>query len=149
MSNAAPEKPIQIAVVEPRPEIQQQILASFGRGPVRRHIHFLPDCRAVLLLARAAAAQAKPAQRADLILLPLSPAAQDGWDVLHELKSDPRLRHIPVVALLDSEAEAALLRVYDLHANCCIVHTGEPEQWLKVLPALEHFWLSIATLPLR
>jgi CheY-like chemotaxis protein len=35
----------------------------------------------------------------DLILLDLSLPEMDGWEVLRQLKQDPRMKNIPVVAL--------------------------------------------------
>ncbi len=35
----------------------------------------------------------------DLILLDLSLPEMDGWEVLRQLKQDPKMKHIPVVAL--------------------------------------------------
>lgn len=56
----------------------------------------------------AAAAQVVP----DLVLMDLSLPVMDGWEATRRLKADPRLRHIPVVALsahaMQGDAEKAL-----------------------------------------
>jgi two-component system, cell cycle response regulator DivK len=39
------------------------------------------------------------AQRPDLILMDMSLPVKDGWEATHELKQDPVLRGIPVIAL--------------------------------------------------
>jgi len=48
-----------------------------------------------------------------VILLDLKMPRVDGLEVLRRLKSDPRLRHIPVVMLTSSREERDLVRSYD------------------------------------
>ena len=44
----------------------------------------------------------------------------DGREVLTAIKSDAKLRTIPVVVLTSSRAEQDVLRSYELQANCYI-----------------------------
>ena len=45
---------------------------------------------------------------------------KDGREALAEIKSDPKLRHIPVVVLTTSRAEEDVFRTYDLGVNSFI-----------------------------
>ena len=83
----------------------------------------------------------------DLILLDLNLPRKDGREVLADVKSDPRLRHIPVVILTTSSAEEDVLRTYDLHANCYILKPVALNEFLKVVRAIENFWLEVVVLP--
>jgi CheY-like chemotaxis protein len=83
----------------------------------------------------------------DLILLDLNLPRMDGREVLAEIKSDPNLRRIPVVILTTSEAEEDILRAYNLNANCYITKPVDLEQFVRVVRAIESFWLTIVKLP--
>jgi CheY-like chemotaxis protein len=52
------------------------------------------------------------AERPDLILMDMSLPAVDGWEATRQLKADPLVRHIPVIALtahaMASDREKAL-----------------------------------------
>lgn len=87
------------------------------------------------------------APRPDVILLDLNLPKKDGREVLLEIKEDPDLRRIPVVVLTTSEAEQDILRTYDLHANCYITKPIDLDQFIKVVKAIEDFWLTIVRLP--
>lgn len=89
------------------------------------------------------------AVRPHLILLDLNLPRKDGRDVLAELKADEALRRIPVVILTTSEAEADIVRAYDLHANCYISKPVDIEQFLTVVKSIEDFWITIVKLPRR
>jgi len=85
--------------------------------------------------------------RPHVILLDLNLPKKDGREVLAEIKKDPGLRRIPVVILTASEAETDILKTYDLHANCYITKPIDLDQFLKVVKAIESFWLTIVKLP--
>jgi chemotaxis family two-component system response regulator Rcp1 len=85
--------------------------------------------------------------RPDLILLDLNLPRKDGREVLLEIKSDPRLRTIPIVVLTTSRAEQDVLRSYELQANCYITKPVDLEQFMTVVKSIEDFWLTIVTLP--
>ena len=71
----------------------------------------------------------------------------DGREVLAEIKSDPKLKTIPVVVLTTSRAEQDVLRSYELQANCYITKPVDLEQFIGVVKSIEDFWFTIVTLP--
>jgi CheY-like chemotaxis protein len=87
------------------------------------------------------------APRPDIVILDLNLPRKDGKEVLAELKGDPALRRIPVAVLTTSEAEADVLDSYDLGANCFLTKPVDLDQFLKVVQAVEEFWLGIVRLP--
>jgi CheY-like chemotaxis protein len=87
------------------------------------------------------------ATRPDLILLDLNLPKKDGREVLAEIKTDERLRRIPVVVLTTSSAEQDILKTYDLHANCYIAKPVDLDQFIAVVKAIEEFWFTIVKLP--
>jgi CheY-like chemotaxis protein len=89
------------------------------------------------------------APRPDLVLLDLNMPRMDGRAVLAEIKGDPALRSIPVVVLTTSEAEADIVRAYDLHANAYITKPVDLEAFLDAVKVVEEFWLTVVRLPGR
>lgn len=85
--------------------------------------------------------------RPDLILLDWNLPRMDGKEVLREIKSDPRLRIIPVVVLTTSRAHTDITRAYDLQANCFISKPVDVLQFFRIINDVEEFWTSTATLP--
>lgn len=82
-----------------------------------------------------------------LILLDLNLPKKNGREVLDEIKSDPKLKHIPVVVLTTSDDEQEVLQSYRLHANCFITKPVDFPQFLNVIKAINSFWVSIVNLP--
>ncbi|MBN1427449.1 MAG: response regulator [Anaerolineae bacterium] len=87
------------------------------------------------------------ALRPDVVLLDLNLPKKDGRQVLAEIKSDEELRRIPVVVLTTSEAEQDILMTYNLHANCYISKPVDLDQFIRVVQAIEDFWLCVVKLP--
>jgi len=84
--------------------------------------------------------------RPDLIVLDLYLPRKDGHEVLAELKEDRLLRRIPVIIMTSSENEKAILRAYDLHANCCVCKPTDQEEFALAVKKIEQFWLHVARL---
>jgi two-component system response regulator len=87
------------------------------------------------------------ASRPDLVLLDLNLPKKDGREVLAAMKSDPRLKTIPVVVLTTSQAEEDVIRAYNLNANCYVTKPVDLEQFMRIVQAIEQFWLTVVTLP--
>jgi CheY-like chemotaxis protein len=87
------------------------------------------------------------ALRPDLILLDLNLPRMDGREVLETIKRHEELRRIPVVILTTSSAEADILKSYDLYANCYITKPVNMVEFIKVVTAIQDFWLTIVKLP--
>jgi two-component system, chemotaxis family, response regulator Rcp1 len=83
----------------------------------------------------------------DLILLDLNLPKKDGREVLAEIKSDPKLKRIPVVVLTTSRNEDDIHHSYDLHVNCYITKSRNLSELFKIVKGIEDFWLGTVTLP--
>jgi chemotaxis family two-component system response regulator Rcp1 len=83
----------------------------------------------------------------DIVLLDLNLPTKDGRQVLSEIKADPELAKIPIVVLTTSQADEDILRAYQLHANCYITKPVDFHQFLRIVAAIEEFWLSVVKLP--
>jgi len=82
-----------------------------------------------------------------LILLDLNMPKKDGRKALQEIKSDPRLRHIPVVVLTTSKAEVDVYRSYDLGVNSFITKPVTLTGLVEVVSTLGKYWFEIVDLP--
>lgn len=83
----------------------------------------------------------------DIVLLDLNLPKVHGKDVLSEIKSDPDLKHIPVVVLTSSEADKDVLDSYELNANCYIVKPIDAVKFINVIQNIESFWVEVVCLP--
>lgn len=87
------------------------------------------------------------ALRPDLILLDWNLPKRGGNEVLMNIKTDPALKHIPVVILTSSRAEEDVMCAYQQGANCYLVKPLGLDDYLELLRATVDFWGRIARLP--
>ena len=87
------------------------------------------------------------APRPDLVLLDLNLPKKDGREVLGEVKLDPDLRTIPIVVLTTSDADADVVRSYQLHANAYVRKPVDFDAFIEVVRSIEDFWFSVVKLP--
>lgn len=83
----------------------------------------------------------------DLILMDLNLPCMHGTEILHAIKSDKKLRHIPVVILTSSRAEEDVAKTYEMHANSYVVKPLDLEKFKEIAAAIEGFWFSAAVMP--
>ena len=137
---------IEILLVEDNPGDVRLTREALKEAKIRNNLSVASDgVEAMALLRREGIYSTAP--RPDIVLLDLNLPRKDGRQVLAEAKADPELRRIPVVILTTSKAEEDILKTYDLHANCFITKPVDFDQFVKVVQSIEHFWLSIVTLP--
>ena len=87
------------------------------------------------------------APRPDLVLLDLNLPATSGHAVLEEVKSESRLRRIPVVVLTSSKSEDDLNEAYDGFANAYLIKPVDPDEFADRIQAFAEFWASTVALP--
>lgn len=86
------------------------------------------------------------AEKPDLILLDINIPIINGQEVLQEIKSDERIKKIPVLMLTTSSNEKDISTAYQNHANSYIIKPIEFEDFLKAVFKIEEFWLQLSTL---
>jgi len=139
-------RPIEILLVEDSPgdvRLTQEVLKE---GKVTNNLTVVKngeDALHYLAQSNGYHNVAKP----DLILLDLNLPKKDGREVLKQIKTNDRLRTIPVVVLTTSKDSEDVAQVYDLNANCYVVKPLNLEQFVQVIESIDTFWLSVVTLP--
>ena len=68
----------------------------------------------------------------------------DGRDLLGRIKTDDRLRRIPVIAMSTSDD---VDKCYDLHVNSYVRKPMDMSGFANVIKAIDVFWFSVAELP--
>ncbi len=87
------------------------------------------------------------APRPDLILLDLNLPRMDGREVLARIKGDESLKTIPTVILTTSDAEADILKSYQLQANAYLTKPAQWDAFDGLVRSISDFWLTKVKLP--
>lgn len=137
---------IEILLVEDNPGDVELTRTNMAKWKVPNNLHVAENAdQAVRFLRRVGECVAKP--RPHLILLDLNLPGRSGRAVLATIKTDPKLKTIPVVVLTSSDAEIDVVNSYKLHANCYIKKPMNMDRLAYIMASIENFWFSIATLP--
>jgi two-component system, chemotaxis family, response regulator Rcp1 len=141
-------KPVEILLVEDNPGDVRLTIEALKEGKVTNNLRVAKDGEEALdcLYQRSSFSKGP---RPDIILLDLNLPKKDGREVLKIIKTDDKLKQIPVVVLTTSKAEEDILKSYDYHANCYITKPIDMNEFLKVIRMTEDFWLTIVKLPTR
>lgn len=138
--------PIEILLVEDSPSDVDLTREALEESKIVNHLSVVGDGAEALEFLRRRGPYGD-APHPDAILLDLNLPRMGGREVLSEIKSDPKLRRIPVVILTTSAAEQDILSSYDLHANCYVTKPIDLDAFIKVVRSIEDFWLAIVRLP--
>jgi CheY-like chemotaxis protein len=132
-------------------DAEDRLLASdaFQQSRLANDLHFVEDGVELLDYLNRRDGYADPATspRPGLILLDLNMPRKDGREALHEIKSDPTLRRIPIVILTTSKADEDIVRSYDLGVNSYIAKPVSFQGLLDVVAGLSQYWFEIVELP--
>ena len=82
-----------------------------------------------------------------VVFLDLKLPKVSGLEVLKEMKSDPRLRTIPVVVMTSSREQRDLIEGYRLGVNSYIQKPIDFDQFQTVIKDLGYYWLVINQSP--
>lgn len=82
-----------------------------------------------------------------LVFLDLNMPLLDGREALKIIKSDPELKHIPVVVLTTSDSEEDIFKTYNLGVNSFITKPRVFEGLVSVLSTISGYWFEVVKLP--
>lgn len=142
-------KPIIILMAEDDPDDRYLTGEALMESRIKNELYFVEDGIELLdyLYRRGKYSNPKNSPRPGIILLDLNMPRKDGREALKEIKSDPFLKHIPIVILTTSQAEEDILKTYDLGANSFITKPVTFDGLVKIIRAIENYWFEIVKLP--
>jgi CheY-like chemotaxis protein len=134
-------KRVPILVADDDPEDRQLIKEALAESRLLNDIEFVSDGEALLEYLE------KQSQLPGLILLDLNMPRKDGREALKEIKSNPRLKQIPVVVLTTSKAEEDIYRTYNLGVNSFITKPVTFTALVDIMRGIGRYWFEIVELP--
>jgi chemotaxis family two-component system response regulator Rcp1 len=137
---------IEVLLVEDSPGDVRLTQEAFRDTNSTIYLHVAADGVEAMAMLTQRGVHAK-APRPDLILLDLNLPKMDGREVLAQIKEDERLKTIPTVILTTSEAEADIVKSYQLQANCYLSKPVELDAFENLVKSINDFWLTKAKLP--
>jgi CheY-like chemotaxis protein len=143
-------KPGAILIAEDDPDDRQWIKEALTKCHFEQQVNFVVDGEELMdfLLHRGKYAVTGNLAYPGLILLDLNMPKKDGRESLKEIKSDPRIRHIPIIILTTSRAEEDTFRTYNLGANSVIHKPVTFDNLVQIMQTLTDYWFKIVELPL-
>ena len=140
---------VDILLVEDNQDDCELALRALRRERLVNNIFIVRDGEQALSFLFCAGAYADRTfdQPPKLVLLDLKLPKVNGLEVLKQVKSDPRTRHIPVVVLTSSKEERDLAASYNLGANSYIQKPVDFEQFRQTVKSIGLYWLVINERP--
>jgi chemotaxis family two-component system response regulator Rcp1 len=147
-TNRGEPMPLQVLLVEDSPGDVRLTQEAFREANMAIRLHVANDGVEAMAFLRKQGAYAD-SPRPDLILLDLNLPRMDGREVLAHIKDDESLKSIPTVILTTSEAEADIVKSYQLQANCYLTKPVQLDAFENLVKSINDFWLMKAKLPQR
>jgi two-component system, chemotaxis family, response regulator Rcp1 len=138
--------PIQVLLVEDSPGDVRLTQEAFRVANVTIKLHVASDGVEAMAFLRHEGVHIH-APRPDLILLDLNLPKMDGREVLVQIKEDESLKLIPTVILTTSDAEADIVKSYQLQANCYLSKPVQLDAFESLVKSINDFWLTKVKLP--
>jgi len=140
------ERAIDVLLIDDDPGDELITREAFEHNKINNNLHVAHDGEEGLdFLYQRGAYEGAP--RPDLVLLDLNLPKYDGRQLLETIKSDPDLKHIPVVVLTTSSAEEDILRSYKLHANAYVTKPVDLDQFMNAVRQIDEFFVQVVRLP--
>jgi len=139
-------KPKEILLVEDNPGDVYIVRSSLADSKLEHNFYHVRDGEEIMAYLRHEDGY-KNVAFPDLILLDLNLPKKNGFEVLAEIKTNPKFKIIPVIILTSSNADKDIVRSYMLHANSYIVKPTNYFNFFQAIKKLEFFWLNLVQLP--
>ncbi len=137
-----------ILIVDDSPKDVELTLAALGEKNLANRVVVAEDGEEALdyLYNRGKFADYEKSNPA-VILLDIKMPKLNGIEVLKHIRSDPKLKYIPVIMLTSSREEKDLVDSYKLGANSYVVKPVDIVQFMEAIRSLGQYWAIINELP--
>jgi len=132
---------LDVLIVENNPSDARLTIEAFREVGLREGIRCYPDGDEALAVLNGTG------PLPHLIFLDLDLPKTPGLKVLDEIKTNDRLKVIPVVVVSDCNDPHEVRRAYELHASCFIYKPLHLHQFLHFVRSCYEFWGGVVTLP--
>jgi len=140
---------LDILLVEDNPNDVELALYVFRRNGIADRVRVAGDGEEALefLQCRGNFAGRYRSEGPAIVLLDLKLPRVDGFQFLQRMRSDERLKTIPVIILSTSNEPSDIIRSYALGANSYIVKPVEFERFVDAVRSIVRYWLTMNQLP--
>ena len=139
-------RPAEILLVEDNDNDAELMRLAFKQAKLAVSVHRVCDGEACMaFLRRQHPHEAAP--QPDLVFLDLNMPRMDGREVMREILADEQLRHLPVIVMTSSDADADVLASYKLRCSSYIVKPIGFENFAQIIRSLSNYWFTVVVLP--
>jgi two-component system, response regulator len=138
-----------ILLVEDNQDDYEATIRSLKNNHVINTIHWSKNGQDALdyLHRREKYAGDKTVRKPDLILLDLNIPGIDGREVLRRIKTDNKLKVIPIIVLTTSADSKDVEQCYRIGASTYVQKPVSFEGLMEAVRAMKDYWFNIAILP--
>ncbi len=130
-----------ILLVEDNPKDVELTMAALEQSQLANEVIVVRDgAEALDFLYLRNGFASRNTQDPAVVLLDLKLPKVDGLEVLEQVKSDPGLRHTPIVMLTSSREETDVVRSYELGVNAFVVKPVGFQEFFEAIQDLGVFW---------
>ena len=137
---------VEILLVEDNEDDIVIIQEVFADMKLTAIIHTVRDGEAALAYLRREG-KYKAARVPDVVLLDINMPKKNGFEVLEEMKKEPRLQSLPVIMLTMSQREEDVVRSYTNGACSYIQKPVDLDRFKKLVKQFEHYWIGVSRIP--
>ncbi len=137
-------EPVKIILVEDDPGHVRLIEKNLRRGGITNEVVPINNGQSAVDYLQDAYAHGR--QNNLLVLLDLNLPVMDGYQVLDKIKSDPRMKKLPVVILTTTDVPVEVVRCYELGCNIFVTKPLKYDDFCTAVRNLGML-LSTATIP--
>lgn len=139
------EQPVEVLFVEDNPhDVEMTMRALRKHNFVNRVLHVADGAAALdYLFARGPYEGRNIEDVPRAVFLDLKLPKVDGIEVLRAIKSDPRLREVPVVIITSSAEERDRVETYSLGVNSYIVKPIIFESFARTIAEVGYYWVAV------
>lgn len=136
---------VEMLLVEDNPNDVELTVRALKKRKLANKIHIAKDGAQALEFIFATGAYKDRAieHKPKVVLLDLKLPKVNGIEVLREIKTDERIKGIPVVVLTSSQEERDRVESYQLGVNSYLVKPVDFSQFSEVVSELGFYWLLL------